>query len=363
MNAAELLVRARTHLLYDYPLFGCLVMGLELVKSRKIPTAMTNGKKIKYNPEFVESLSLPELLFVLGHEVLHCALGHTWRGRGRDKKRWNKACDYTINGDLVKAGFTMPESALFDPQYVGLSAEEVYDRLPPESEEQSAEGDDPGQTGGVEAVPAEARKELEARWQNAVKDAMKSTKEFGQLPGSLREQLERVVQPKMPWWVLLRDFVERTARNDYNWSRPNPRYLQRGFILPSLISEELPEIVIASDTSGSTREAWAQFEAEASGVLQAYRTTIHLLFCDAQIQAEHTLTSDDLPLHLESPGGGGTDFRPVFEHITRQGWEPACLIYLTDLYGSFPAQAPSYPVLWVRIGAGRAPWGEVIDLR
>jgi hypothetical protein len=36
---------------------------------------------------------------------------------------------------------------------------------------------------------------------------------------------------------------------------------------------------------------------------------------------------------------------------------------LTDLYGSFPSSAPSYPVLWASIGHGQARFGEVIPVQ
>ena len=45
-------------------------------------------------------------------------------------RRWNIACDYAINPLLVEAGFELPEGALLDPAYAGLSAEDIYARLP-----------------------------------------------------------------------------------------------------------------------------------------------------------------------------------------------------------------------------------------
>jgi hypothetical protein len=40
---------------------------------------------------------------------------------------------------------------------------------------------------------------------------------------------------------------------------------------------------------------------------------------------------------------------------------PAVCIILTDLCGSFPAQAPEYPVIWASIEEGiEAPFGEAL---
>ena len=142
--------------------------------------------------------------------------------------------------------------------------------------------------------------------------------------------------------------VEMSARNDYNWTRPNRRYISSGIILPSLISEELPEVVIAVDTSCSiTEKQLSTFASEASAVLGAYETTIRVIYCDARVRGEKVFTRADLPLELELRGGGGTKFEPVFEHITENQYTPSCLIYFTDLAGSFPEHEPDYPVMWL----------------
>ena len=61
-------------------------------------------------------------------------------------------------------------------------------------------------------------------------------------------------------------------------------------------------------------------------------------------------------------GGGGTDFRPAFDAV--QTWEepPVCIIYLTDLAGTFPEQDPGIPTLWVtgRSDAREVPFGELL---
>jgi len=104
-------------------------------------------------------------------------------------------------------------------------------------------------------------------------------------------------------------------------------------------------------------------------VLGAYETTIRVIYCDVRVQGEKVFTRADLPLELELLGGGGTKFAPVFEHITKKAYTPSCLIYFTDLAGSFPSEAPDYPVMWLvpskeskdRCGQERtAPFGDVV---
>ena len=68
-------------------------------------------------------------------------------------------------------------------------------------------------------------------------------------------------------------------------------------------------------------------------------------------------------IELNPVGGGGTEFGPCFEWLDERGIWPQCLVFLTDLYGSFPPSAPSYPVLWASTGGRKAPFGDVIPMQ
>ena len=120
--------RARWWLLTKHPFYGSLAMGLADVIDPTIATACTDGKVIRWNPEFVATLSEPELRFSLLHEVLHCAHGHMWR-LPMDATG-NEAGDYAINitiNDLDN--IEMPEGCLLDKQYKGMAEEEIYGKL------------------------------------------------------------------------------------------------------------------------------------------------------------------------------------------------------------------------------------------
>ena len=78
-----------------------------------------------YNPSFSAGLSDAELVGVMAHEIMHCAMLHPFRRNGRDGQEWNVACDYAINGLLKQSGFTLPGDALLDSQYDGLSARKL----------------------------------------------------------------------------------------------------------------------------------------------------------------------------------------------------------------------------------------------
>jgi predicted metal-dependent peptidase len=149
--------RVRTRLLLDQPFFGTLAMHVDLIEDASIPTAQTNGVFLKYNPDFFATLTTSEQVGVLAHEVLHCALLHPYRRGSRDAHEWNVACDYAINSQLLASNFVLPSGVLVDPQYDGMSAEQIYSkrRAEPmqepepseEQEEQDEEGPDQDEEG------------------------------------------------------------------------------------------------------------------------------------------------------------------------------------------------------------------------
>lgn len=123
------LSRARTQLLLNQPFFGTLCLRLKLEASTSFATMATDGRRLVYNPAFVEQLTPAELEGVLAHEVMHCALAHHCRRGERDGRLWNRAADYAINPILISNGMSLPKDALIDPQFVDLGAEEIYARL------------------------------------------------------------------------------------------------------------------------------------------------------------------------------------------------------------------------------------------
>ena len=56
-------------------------------------------------------------------------------------------------------------------------------------------------------------------------------------------------------------------------------------------------------------------------------------------------------------GGGGTDFRPVFEWVCASGAMPDLLLYFTDAQGEFPPVEPAFPVLWLVKGKAAGALG------
>lgn len=203
-------------------------------------------------------------------------------------------------------------------------------------------------------------------WKQAAISAANVAKQRGNLPGSIARLVDELARPRIDWKEALRQFLERTARNDYSWTRPNRAYLQRGIILPTLHNHELPPIAIAVDTSGSIgqRELDA-FAGEINSIREEHGgAPITVLYADAEIAAIDQFDADD-PITLSPRGGGGTDFRPVFNWIEDRDEPPRALLYFTDGYGSFPdEEPPDTETLWLTTSLDplEYPMGEAIRL-
>ena len=84
---SDRLTRARVHLLLDFPWFGSLAMRIKIVESTDsawCPTFQVDGTSMWYNPSFSAGLSDAELVGVMAHEIMHCAMLHPFRRNGRD---------------------------------------------------------------------------------------------------------------------------------------------------------------------------------------------------------------------------------------------------------------------------------------
>ncbi len=197
----------------------------------------------------------------------------------------------------------------------------------------------------------------------AAEQALRSAKSCGQTPLAVERQLLESRQSKQDWRSALREFVAARDPSDYRWTPPDRRHVYAGLYLPSVQREGIGKIVLVVDTSGSIGdEELAMFAGEITAIVdQTQPESLVVVYCDTAVQSFQEVAPGDV-IQLEPKGGGGTDFRPVFEWVERQEIQPACLIYLTDLCcDSYPAE-PEYPTLWVTDSRSTALFGETIQI-
>ena len=411
----------RARLLLDFPFVARLAMHLELVPvvDARVPTAATDGHSAWFNPAFMAELTDAERVFVLAHEVWHCALGHVGRGEAHeDEDRWNLAVDHVVNAMLKAEGLTVPRDAVLFRHMGKAFAEEIYELLappePPERPERSDdESDDPcdsdewevrdlfslfgpvnlpsdrGRLADVHGAPStdEVLRSAEPRDGDLVLDPEfrpeaapdpqvwndRLVAAAQQSPGAadgmgdvLRYWLDPLREPTVPWQDVLRRFVTSAYGGERRWLPPSRRYVAQGLYLPSRRSDFL-EVVVAVDTSGSTTPFLSDFAAELVGLLESFgRYSLTLICCDDEVRSVREYGPDNplTPEDIQFEGGWGTDFRPVFEWVEANRAQVNVMVFLTDGEGPAPRVAPGYPVLWALTPGEEAPtaWGQAVQL-
>ena len=405
------LATARTRLILEKPFLGALVLRLPMnaAKPDWCPTTATDARAFYYNPEYIAGLSTEQTQFMLAHEALHCALSHFARRQHRVRHKWDLACDYAINPLLIDDGLKPPPNALHMPLYKGMTAEEIYpllddndesetldkhaydqdnqsqgsdsgtreddltDRAPSERPQEEDRGNGaqanktPESNAGSASQPnplePDERETLNVQWQQRMAGAAQQAVQHGKLGGELARMIDRLLQPQLPWRMLLARYMTAAARDDYSYMRPSRR--EGDFILPTLRSHQL-DLLVAVDTSGSIKDSEMDaFIDEVDALKGQIRARVTLLPCDAKLCEGAPWTFEpweEFKRPGEIKGGGGTSFLPVFDWVDHAGIHPDLLVYFTDAQGAFPPRDPHYPVIWLVKGRSKVPWGQRIQL-
>ena len=367
--------KARSELLIKHHFFGKLVMHLELVETDQVDTMATDGSKIYYNKNFVDTLTHQEIVGVQVHEVLHVVFKHHLRRGKRDKHYWNVAGDYVINAVAKEGGFTLPEGALFNPDYAGMSTEKIYSLIYNDAElkEQHANISCAGEV--IDAVNEQTGKELteveikelEQKVTLDVIQAEQSAKNVGQGGDAFKSMINSVKTQSVPWNEVLCDLVvSQHTTSDYNFNRANRRFIYQNMYLPSVETKPLLTLCWGWDVSGSVDE---EETATYTDIINTVNATLNvgkniIIYCDDCVRKVDVFEQGE-EVELEYYRGGGTDFEPVFKYIDKElDNEIDSLVYLTDGYGyTNEKYEPDYPVFWATTGTSKYfKFGEVVEV-
>ncbi len=380
MSTDKLLLKAKSQLTVKHPYFGMLASRLKHESSESISGYASNGKRFLYNPAFIARRNIDEIMFILTNCVMHHVLSHQQRRLGRHGSLWQLATDYAINGLLHKNGMSIPQGVNYDEAYAGMYAEEIYDTLKddhfgalddafedddtqpsenlvPDSSPASEE-EDSKEFGNIEAIEDDLDPQTESEWDYAASLSKELAQRKSAMPSGLDRLAKKVKANDVDWRFELYNAINRHMRNNYAFMPPNKKHLHRGFVLPSLTSDTL-SLCVAVDTSGSIDDMLlGAFMEEFKTIMQNFPAVqIELLIADAKVHAHHTFRGGekmDFPLK----GGGGTDYRPVFEYIDANLPMNTMLLYFTDGDGWFPKFPPNYEVLWALSRRAKVPFGR-----
>jgi predicted metal-dependent peptidase len=323
----------------------------------------------------------------------------TWRKlHDENHKLANAACDYVINLmlknlDPEEKFISMPRKdgklvGLLDDRFAGMNAKQVFDILKQEQKDSDGgdgdgdgDGDSSGDSGGFDehdwedakGMSEEDKRQLEREIDQAVRQGvMAHQKLAGSGTGGMDRGIAELLEPKVDWREVLREFVKSTcnAKDASSWRRVNRRFLSSGVYMPSLIGEKVGHLVVAVDTSGSIGDhELAEFLSEVKGIAEEVNPEkVDLLYWGSSVVGHEEYEANnvsDIVTSTKPIGGGGTDPECVEQYLAEKNIKPECIVVLTDGYVPGWGTKWEAPLLWVIVGGNDvvAPNGKTIHVK
>ena len=414
------LLLSRMRILYNHGFYGLLLMHMIYAVSEEIETACTDGVRITFGIDFLDSLSDSELDFVMMHEILHVVLQHCFRGDVEDPEAYNIAADIVVNSNIMLENGMKASSITLSKYGTSMhvapdgkegheyTAEQVYVMLPKNlnkkgnnkshgsADGRAKKGNNKSPGSAVGRAKKEISKEqhqpvrvwddhsrwgkyeeddtLRDVWVKRFEDAAEAIKirdpsnARGLLPAFAERILKELKKTQTDWRTILNDFIQEEVV-DYSFAPPDRRFDDSPFFLPDFNGKEdrVEDILFMIDTSGSMSDDMiAAAYSEVKGAIDQFNGKLKgwLGFFDAAIIKPQPFSDENEFKIIKPAGGGGTDFQIIFEYVFHHMSDklPASIIILSDGYAPFPLEklAGGIPVLWLLNNEEVNPtWGKV----
>ena len=327
---------------------GVILMGKSSVDDENF-TAYTDGFNKRYSREFISKLSDEELRGIVMHENLHVALKHMQRFIREFKDNphlTNVSADYVVNDIIMN--FTdknickLPTGALYDKQFHNWSVREVYEYLKKEQNNKDSSTNvesmkplDEHDFGNAKQMTTEQVAEQAGKIDRALREGGILA---GRMGAKIPRQISDLLEPKVNWREVLRDFVTSASRGseEYTWRRFNKRLMANDIYMPSLENETVGELIVAIDTSGSIGSAeLTEFATELASICESVSPArVRVLWWDTEVHAMQTFDDNytNIASLLKPEGGGGTHVSCVAEYINQHKLNAEGVLIFTDGY-------------------------------
>lgn len=364
---------------------GMMLYGERYV-SETLPTACTDGVDTWYGRSWIAKISDPVLRFTVIHEEFHKALCHTtvyMHLYKKDPECANKAVDFAINlpikdiADASNGKIEVPDMALLDEKYRGMSAFEIFKELYEEKhggggggggepeEGDGGKGDeqqghDEHDWSRSEQMSPEDLQEHQEKVKELVEQGRKLAEtrevEAGKGAGGLDDLLSEFLEPRVDWRAALRNYLTQRFRGTLmaTFSRLNRRMLAQGRVWPSRYDNRIAELMDACDTSGSMWGYQQQVRSELVALAEQLKPKVlHHVDWDTVVEQHEIIRDGDgeKVKGLRVTGGGGTDPSCIPNYLREKNLMPKVVVVLTDGYFSNSGNWPTgVDVLWIIFG-------------
>lgn len=342
-----------------------------------LPTLGVLFNKTRYelhiNPDFFNSRTLEERMFMLAHEVLHIINNHLDREENKNHEMWNISTDIAINQRIQGVG--TPEGCLM-PNYIptdvlNQNAEYYYSLIENKqnqnqnqnsnnqnSNNQNQNSNNQNQSSNNQnsdnqnsnnqnskigthkfwGIPKELKELAKNILKKDIEQTIKQTlKQRGNLPKNIDEILETLTtKAQVDWKKVLKNILgNKKIGFDRTLMRNNRRFRDR----PELKGRKplrTFDLLVMVDVSGSMEDnIILKGLNEIYSICKTSKANAYLMQFDTAVLDFNKLepkTINSNKIKFNRKGTGGTIIKPCFEYIRKNKIEYDALIVITDGY-------------------------------
>lgn len=358
-----------------FAFIGSMLYKLKVEPDISIKDVFLDGiySTIKVNPSWFLSLNPEESASMLAHEVMHYALQHDIRRGKRNPALYQKAADHVVNNILMDFGFKLPTNIEVDRRFQNQTTDLVYKQVLMDYKNEEPDYDNTPGSNDLPSDNFDISNNVQNQRNRDIQQSELADKATGS-PGiansceAFQQLFTDINQGKLNWKVLLAEHFNELTQGEYSYHDFDRRMLSLGYYLP--IKESLgsvKRVAVALDVSSSVSEDQIKFflkEIKAI-LLQLNPEIISVMTFNTGIVDVFEFKQDDDLSPIKIKIGGGTSFKPVFNHYNQKENIPQFLIIFSDLEVHWNnITEPKYSTTFICLDnpEEQAPFGKTIHI-
>ena len=204
---------------------------------------------------------------------------------------------------------------------------------------------------GEEMSQAE-KSEMESKWKKVIIEAATNARARGKLPGCVESLVDKILNPVIDWRSRLQKFITNEIPVDYTNRLPGRKFYGTHVWFPRILRENL-NVFVSVDVSGSTMPDRVYFISEVMSILNSYeQIKARLIFWDAHVDPDNdfevTRYNKDTLCDLKIKNcNGGTRMSCYKEYCDEKNYKSTIHLIFTDGEIEPDPELPSGNILFI----------------